>query len=165
MIPTSGAGAALASATFRAGLVVDLAGTEAGSLAAVGGKGANLSRMIRAGLPVPPGFCVTTEGYAEVAGSTSLDYGSFTSAGTEELKHLAGQAREAFLAAPMPRDVAAAVIDAYHRLGGETPVAVRSSATAEDLPTASFAGQQDTNLNIVGTGAVLDAVRRCWASL
>jgi len=165
MIPTSGAGAALASATFRAGLVVDLAGTEAGSLAAVGGKGANLSRMIRAGLPVPPGFCVTTEGYAEVAGSTSLDYGSFTSAGTEELKHLAGQAREAFLAAPMPRDVAAAVIDAYHRLGGETPVAVRSSATAEDLPTASFAGQQDTYLNIVGTGAVLDAVRRCWASL
>src|SRR5215470_6162816 len=65
----------------------------------------------------------------------------------------------------MPGDVAAAILDAYQRLGAETPVAVRSSATAEDLPNASFAGQQDTYLNIVGADAVLDAVRRCWASL
>jgi rifampicin phosphotransferase len=165
MKATSEASAAQTPATFRPGLVVDLAGTEAGSLPAVGGKGANLCKMIRAGLPVPPGFCVTTASYEEVAGSTSIDFDSFRSAGTEELKRLAGRAREAFLAAPMPADVAAAVIDAYCRLGSETPVAVRSSATAEDLPNASFAGQQDTYLNIVGASALLDAVRRCWASL
>jgi rifampicin phosphotransferase len=146
-------------------LVVELASTEASSLPVVGGKGANLCKMIHAGLPVPSGFCVTTSAYAEAANSVSIDYAAFQSAGTEELKRLAGCAREAFLAAPMPAEVAAGIIEAYRRLGSETHVAVRSSATAEDLPTASFAGQQDTYLNIVGESAVLDAVRRCWASL
>ncbi|MEQ7736002.1 PEP/pyruvate-binding domain-containing protein, partial [Escherichia coli] len=65
----------------------------------------------------------------------------------------------------MPPDIAEAVEKAYTALGPEVPVAVRSSATAEDLPFASFAGQQDTYLNVVGAGPVLDAVRRCWASL
>ena len=150
---------------LRPNLVFDLADAHAGSLAAVGGKGANLCRMIRAGLPVPPGFCVTTNAYAEVSAFTNIDFDSFRSARTEELETLAGRAREAFLAAPIPEAIAEAVIDAYQRLGARTPVAVRSSATAEDLPTASFAGQQDTYLNIVGPSAVLDAMRRCWASL
>src|SRR5215831_12684175 len=146
-------------------MVAWLDSSEAGSLAAVGGKGANLSRMIRAGLPVPPGFCVTTNAYAEVAAATAIDLDSFSAATTEELKALAAQAREEFLRAPMPREIAAAIVEAYIRLGAATPVAVRSSATAEDLPNASFAGQQDTYLNIVGPDALLDAVRRCWASL
>src|SRR5215469_17651909 len=146
-------------------LVVDLAGAEAGWLPAVGGKGANLCRMIRGGLPVPGGFCVTTTAYAEAARSISIDFAGLLSTETDELVRLAGCAREAFLASPMPHDIASAVIAAYRRLGRETPVAVRSSATAEDLPNASFAGQQDTYLNIVGERAVLDAVQRCWASL
>ena len=146
-------------------LVVDLASAEAASLPAVGGKGANLCKMIRAGLPVPGGFCVTTSAYAEAACSVSIDFDAFQTAATEELKSLAGSAREAFQAAAMPRDVASAIVAEYRRIGNQTPVAVRSSATAEDLPTASFAGQQDTYLNIVGESAVLDAVQRCWASL
>ncbi len=151
--------------TGRAGLVIGLASTDAESLAAVGGKGANLSKMIRAGLPVPSGFCVTTEAYAEAAVAVCIDYDRFRSAGTEELKILADRAREAFLATPMPVDVGAAITAAYRELGDGTPVAVRSSATAEDLPNASFAGQQDTYLNIAGESALLDAVQRCWASL
>jgi pyruvate,water dikinase len=146
-------------------LVVDLASAEAGWLPTVGGKGANLSRMIRAGLPVPGGFCVTTNAYAEAACAISIDFAALRSTETDELVRLAGGAREAFLASSMPHDIASEVIAAYRRLGSETPVAVRSSATAEDLPNASFAGQQDTYLNIVGESAVLEAVRRCWASL
>ena len=154
-----------APAEIRSDLLVDLASCEAASLSAAGGKAANLCRMIRGGLPVPPGFCVTTDAYAQVAESTAIDFSAFSSGETEELKRLAGCAREAFAATPIPPDIAAAVTGAYLRLGGDTRVAVRSSATAEDLPTASFAGQQDTYLNIVGANAVLDAVRRCWASL
>jgi rifampicin phosphotransferase len=154
-----------ATETPDSSLVVTLDSDQAVSLAAVGGKAANLCKMIRGGLPVPGGFCVTTEAYAHVGDAISIDFSQFDSAGTEELKRLAGQIREAFLAAPIPGDIVAGVMNAYERLGSRTPVAVRSSATAEDLPTASFAGQQDTYLNIVGPEAVLDAVRRCWASL
>src|SRR5262249_28725504 len=121
-----------------------------------GGKAANLGELIRAGLPVPPGFCVTTEAYARVAETVTIDFDSLSSG---------GRVREAFRAAVIPPAVAAAVIEAYRRLGESTPVAVRSSATAEDLPNASFAGQQDTYLNIIGAEAVLAAVQRCWASL
>ncbi len=148
-----------------ADFVVDLASSACISLAAVGGKAANLCRMIRAGLPAPGGFCVTTAAYGEVAASTGIDLAAFDGAGVDELERLAGLAREAFVAAPMPAEIGAAIVDAYRRLGDNIPVAVRSSATAEDLPNASFAGQQDTYLNIVGAAAVLDAVRRCWASL
>src|SRR5205823_11672586 len=81
------------------------------------------------------------------------------------ISRLAGTARETLLGAPVPADVAEAIFAAYRALGERAPVAVRSSATAEDLPTASFAGQQDTYLNVVGADALLDAVRRCWASL
>jgi pyruvate,water dikinase len=146
-------------------LVLDLASIDAGMLPLVGGKAANLGELIHANLPVPPGICITTEAYRQVAASAAIDYDAIAAAGPEELKQLAGQAREALLAVPIPTAVAEAIVVAYVRLGNNVPVAVRSSATAEDLPYASFAGQQDTYLHIIGRDAVLDAVRRCWASL
>jgi pyruvate,water dikinase len=146
-------------------LVRDLSAVDAGMLPIVGGKAANLGELIGAGLPAPPGFCVTTEAYKRVASSAAIPFDALASAKTEDLAGLAARAREALLAAPIPEEVASAVRDAYARLGSAAPVAVRSSATAEDLPFASFAGQQDTYLHIIGPDAVLDAVRRCWASL
>ncbi|BCJ73185.1 phosphoenolpyruvate synthase [Catellatospora sp. IY07-71] len=153
-----------------AGLVLDFAGIDAGMLAVVGGKAANLGVLTRAGLPVPPGLCLTTEAYRVVAASAHLDevYAALARTAKEDvpaLTALAGRARAALLAAPIPAEIADAVAAGYARLGDDVPVAVRSSATAEDLPFASFAGQQDTYLNIVGEDAVLDAVCRCWASL
>ncbi|RSM89596.1 phosphoenolpyruvate synthase [Kibdelosporangium aridum] len=132
----------------------DFEGISAAMLATVGGKAANLGELTRAGLPVPPGFCITTDAYKEVAALAGVD-GS----------HDAAKARELILGTPIPGEISKAIVSAYENLGPDVPVAVRSSATAEDLPFASFAGQQDTYLNIVGADAVLDAVRRCWASL
>ena len=146
-------------------LVLDLAAIDAGMLPLVGGKAANLGELIHAKLPVPPGICVTTEAYRQVAASAAIDYNALDAADKDELMRLAGQAREAILGVPIPPTVAEAIIAAYAQLGSNIPVAVRSSATAEDLPYASFAGQQDTYLHIIGPHAVLDAVRRCWASL
>ncbi len=139
-------------------LVLDLGCLGVQLLPVVGGKAANLGELIRAGFPVPPGFCLTTAAYQQVA-ADAVDPGA------QDTGRLAEQARAAILAAPVPATVADAVDRAYRALGDGVPVAVRSSATAEDLPWASFAGQQDTYLNIVGTDALLDAVRRCWASL
>lgn len=153
-------------------VVIPLAALDRGSLPLAGGKAANLGELLRAALPVPPGFCVTTATYALVAAQAGLDdlLESIAATSLEDavtLVQLAGQVRQRLLAAPIPETVAQAVTAAYHALGGDgaLPVAVRSSATAEDLPDASFAGQQDTYLNIVGEQALLDAVRRCWASL
>jgi pyruvate,water dikinase len=149
--------------------VVPVRALDAGALSLAGGKAANLGELIRAGLPVPDGFCVTTDAYRD--GTTAADLsGIFEElAGTaaddpERAAEIARQARDRILSAPMPAHVAAAVTSAYQALG-EPAVAVRSSATAEDLPFASFAGQQDTYLGITGADAVLDAVHRCWASL
>jgi pyruvate,water dikinase len=142
------------------------------ALPVVGGKGANLGELTRAGLPVPPGFCVTTAAYGLVAGDANLEpvlaaLAETRPDDTTRLAELAAAARAALLEAPVPEDLAQAIAAAYEGLGdgASVPVAVRSSATAEDLPTASFAGQQDTYLNVVGEEAVLDATRRCWASL
>ncbi|MFI7698888.1 PEP/pyruvate-binding domain-containing protein [Nonomuraea sp. NPDC049480] len=133
---------------------LDFSEIDAGMLAEVGGKAANLGELIRAGLPVPPGWVLTTEAYGQVAAGleTSGD-------------GLAERARRYLLQAPVPDAVHEAIVKHYAALGDDVPVAVRSSATAEDLPFASFAGQQDTYLNMVGAEAVVDAVRRCWASL
>ncbi|MGV9310605.1 PEP/pyruvate-binding domain-containing protein [Streptomyces sp. NPDC003691] len=134
-------------------LVVDLNAVDATMTALVGGKAANLGELLRAGFPVPPGFAVTTDAYRTVTA-------------TRELPGLTpGAARRALLEAPVPPEVYDAVVTAYRALGDGVPVAVRSSATAEDLPSASFAGQQDTFLQVIGADAVVDAVRRCWASL
>ncbi|MBP2474030.1 pyruvate,water dikinase [Crossiella equi] len=121
----------------------------------VGGKAANLGEMIGAGLPVPGGFVLTTHAYRAVADPLDL-----TGAATDP-----AAARERVRTAPVPPGLAEAITRAYAELGEDIPVAVRSSATAEDLPHASFAGQQDTCLNVVGPDALLAAVRRCWASL
>ncbi len=136
-------------------VVLDLSTLSADRLAEVGGKAANLGELIAAGFDVPAGFCVATSAY-RAATAGRLPAGPVVDAGA---------VRAAVLAAPMPDDVAAAVRAAYLSLGSDVPVAVRSSATAEDLPGASFAGQQDTYLNVVGVENVLDAVRRCWSSL
>ena len=129
-----------------ADLVLPLDAPGATDLAEAGGKGSSLARAVRAGLPVPPGFVVTTAAYRRYA------------AGLPERPH-----PEDFTAA-LPDDLAAAVRAGYAALGGP-PVAVRSSATAEDLPGLSFAGQQETVLDVRDADGVLDAVRRCWASL
>jgi pyruvate,water dikinase len=141
-----------------------------GMLAIVGGKAGNLGEMSRVGLPVPPGFCVTTDAYRLATNDDGLrrileDIAATAPTDTIALSALSARARAAILAMKMPPEVAAAVSEAYRELGAAQPVAVRSSATAEDLPLASFAGQQDTYLNIVGSDAVVDAVHRCWASL
>src|SRR6266508_973336 len=121
-------------------------------LHAVGGKGANLGELARANFPVPDGFVLTTEAYVLAARAAQLD--------PREPAAAAVRLRTS----QVPDAIAAATREAYAALGGGR-VAVRSSATAEDLPGASFAGQQDTYLNVVGEEALLDAVRRCWASL
>ncbi|HEV8636307.1 MAG TPA: PEP/pyruvate-binding domain-containing protein [Chloroflexota bacterium] len=150
--------------------VLPFAALDRGALALAGGKAANLGEMIRAGLPVPPGFCVTTAAYELVAAGADLgpELAALETARPDDrpgLGALASAARAKLVAAPVPARLAAAILAAYRELSDAAPVAVRSSATAEDLPTASFAGQQDTYLNVVGGEALLDAVRRCWASL
>ncbi|MGO1049319.1 PEP/pyruvate-binding domain-containing protein [Crossiella sp. CA198] len=136
-------------------VVLDLNEVRAGAGELVGGKAANLGEMIGADLPVPPGFVLTTHAYRAVADPLELSTAAQDPAA----------ARELIRTAPVPAGLVGLITDAYARLGRDEPVAVRSSATAEDLPFASFAGQQDTYLNVVGADALLDAVRRCWASL
>jgi len=139
-------------------LVMSLRDLDQEDVAIAGGKGANLGELVRAGLQVPDGFLVTTEAYARVVNLFDLKITDGVAGGD-------GVAiRASVEAAAMPADIQAAIADAYTALGSG-PVAVRSSATAEDLPGAAFAGQQDTYLNIIGEAAVLDAVRRCWGSL
>jgi pyruvate,water dikinase len=151
-------------------LVVHLRDLDGRALPLAGGKAANLGELIQARFPVPEGFCVTTGAYGDMAAAADLTdvidrlatAAADDQAGTGEV---ARRARERILSTPMPSAVADAIRSAYGDLGADAPVAVRSSATAEDLPFASFAGQQDSFLGIVGADAVLDAVRRCWASL
>ncbi|MEV4382234.1 PEP/pyruvate-binding domain-containing protein [Streptosporangium sp. NPDC049644] len=137
---------------------------EAAGLALAGGKGASLARLARAGLPVPGGFHVTTDAYLDFVSRDGLnDQIMAAVSGTppeEASRHIAAL----FAAREMPAETAAEIRAAHARLGANVPVAVRSSATAEDLPDMSFAGQQDTYLN-VRADALPDAVRRCWASL
>lgn len=132
---------------------VDFGAIDGTMLATVGGKAANLGELTRAGLPVPQGFCVTTDAYRAVAEADEL------------ARTTPENARRTLLETPVPQEIRDVIGAAYRKLGDNVPVAVRSSATAEDLPFASFAGQQDTFLNVVGEDAVVDAVRRCWASL
>jgi pyruvate,water dikinase len=156
----------------KVAMVLPFAAIDRTSISSVGGKAANLGELTRAGLPVPPGFCVTTAAYALVAAGADLEalLRELATARADDTAHLAAlatSARANLLAAPVPAAVTEAITETYRALGNDEsiPVAVRSSATAEDLPSASFAGQQDTYLNIIGVDAVLDAVQRCWASL
>lgn len=141
--------------------IVSLAALRREHLALAGGKAANLGELIAAGLPVPPGFCLTTAAYREVAADAAVRtaIAGLARGGPAEA------VRAALLAAPVPPAVAAALAGAYRELGDQVVVAVRSSATAEDLPDASFAGQQDTLLGVRGEVGLIAAVRRCWSSL
>jgi pyruvate,water dikinase len=138
----------------------------------VGGKGASLARMAAAGLPVPPGFHVTTAAYrrfVEQHGLQAQILAAVANAAADQpatLDAAAQQIAGIFAQYALPDAIAEAIRQAYAALGaGDLPVAVRSSATAEDLPELSFAGQQETYLNMRGEAQVLDAVKRCWASL
>lgn len=145
-----------------------------GDVGLVGGKGANLGELTQAGIPVPPGFCVTAEAYKYFIEKTGLapkimEIIRQTDANNlEQLMENTARIRDLIRNTPVPPEIAAEITAAYEELaaGGTPPkVAVRSSATAEDLPEASFAGQQDTYLNVLGTEDVIEHVRRCWASL
>jgi len=142
------------------------------TLERVGGKGTSLARMARAGLPVPGGFHVTTDAYHSFVfvnelETSILDALSLANEMDPNSLDLASQKITGlFMDAPIPPDVAEGIIKAYAELPGSIPaVAVRSSATAEDLPGASFAGQQETFLNVRGDEALLEATHKCWASL
>jgi len=134
-------------------------------VAEVGGKGANLGELARIdGVRVPPGFCVTVGAFQRiVARALVLDrLAGLRPEDRAEIEAASAEIRRAVEGLPLPADLVEAVTA---RVDEHTAYAVRSSATAEDLPTASFAGQQDSYLNVVGAAAVLDHVRRCWASL
>ncbi|HZR43073.1 MAG TPA: PEP/pyruvate-binding domain-containing protein [Ktedonobacteraceae bacterium] len=142
------------------------------TLEQVGGKGASLARMAAAGLSVPPGFHITTAAYRCFVAENRLQEEILTAVSVASaddpatLEDASRQIGQLFAQGVMPGAIAVAVRQAYAELnGGNQPVAVRSSATAEDLPEMSFAGQQETYLNMHGEAMVLDAVKRCWASL
>lgn len=142
------------------------------TLATVGGKGASLARLAAAGLPVPPGFHVTTEAYRAFVAANHLGEviqraARGASAADPASLTWASAAIGALIAqGDLPLEISEAVRDAYAALGDpDLAVAVRSSATAEDLPELSFAGQQESYLNVRGAEAVIAAVQRCWASL
>src|SRR6267143_1203786 len=141
-------------------------------VAVVGGKGAHLGELSRIeGIRVPAGFCVTTDAFQRImAEAPSIDerldrLSRLNPDDREAIRTLSAEIRRTLEGIAIPDDLAAAITLALARLGEQAAYAVRSSATAEDLPTASFAGQQDTYLNIVGPAAILKHISRCWASL
>ena len=135
-------------------LVLPLRDLGRADLAVAGGKGANLGELLRGGFAVPDGFVITTAAYAEAVRGIPLPSVSTDAAIT----------RDAISSVSIPDGLRDGILAEYRRLGAGA-VAVRSSATAEDLPGAAFAGQQETFLNVRGDDELLDAVRRCWASL
>ncbi|KOU35114.1 rifamycin-inactivating phosphotransferase [Streptomyces sp. WM6378] len=152
--------------------VLDLQEVDETQVAVVGGKGAHLGELSRIeGVRVPGGFCVTTEAFRRImAQAPSIEdrldqLSRLDPDDREAIGTLSAEIRRTIEGIAVPGDLVAAITGALVRLGEETACAVRSSATAEDLPTASFAGQQDTYLNVVGPTAILQHVSRCWASL
>ncbi len=140
----------------------------------VGNKLSGLGRMLNDGVPVPAGFAITRQAYEHFLDSTGLrkqiQEMVEVSSPSADTRTLAGSIRERILDTEMPSEITEAIVVAYEELAqevgqGSLEVAVRSSATAEDMPDASFAGLQDTFLGIVGINQVLTNVRRCWASL
>ncbi len=152
-------------------LVLPFSQIRTADLPLVGGKGANLGEMTSAGFPIPPGFCLTTAAFRRFVDScpqadalyTELD--ALTAEDLDAVRDVGARLRTALLETPIPADLRAAALDSWQSAGSNAAYAVRSSATAEDLPGASFAGQQETYLNIRGADSLLDAVRQCWASL
>src|SRR6185295_5889551 len=152
--------------------VLDFQEIDKTQVALAGGKGAHLGELSRIeGIRVPTGFCVTTEAFQRIMAEAPsiddrLDRLSRLKLDDREAIHaLSAEIRQTLEGTAIPDDLAAAITGPLARLGEQAAYAVRSSATAEDLPTASFAGQQDTYLNVVGPAAILQHVSRCWASL
>ncbi|MBO0770494.1 MAG: phosphoenolpyruvate synthase [Actinobacteria bacterium] len=152
--------------------VLGLEEIDKSQVALAGGKGAQLGELSRIeGVGVPAGFCVTTDAFRRIMTTApriddQLDRLSRLDTGDREaIRTLSAEVRRTLAGTAIPDDLAAAIAEPVTRLGGQAAYAVRSSATAEDLPTASFAGQQDTYLNVVGLAAILQHVSRCWASL
>ena len=152
------------------------------SIATAGGKGANLGEMFNLNLPIPPGFSVTAQTYKEFIEKTGIKtkiedlLKGLDIEDTQKLQEIAKQIQELIISISVPEEMVEEIQDNYELLGAEKEahdlveakevfVAVRSSATAEDLPEASFAGQQATFLNVRGKDNVIKAVRSCWASL
>jgi pyruvate,water dikinase len=152
-------------------LVIDFKKVDKGDIPLVGGKGANLGEMTKAGFPVPPGFVVTSASYWKFLEDNHLRtkisdlLKSLDVRRSDELARVSHQIKEMIVHSPIPEEVSRKIIKSYLELGNNALVAVRSSATAEDLPDASFAGQQDSFLNVVGESNVVDYVRKAWASL
>ncbi|WP_331457003.1 PEP/pyruvate-binding domain-containing protein, partial [Haloferax profundi] len=150
--------------------VVWLDDVRADDLDLVGGKGASLGELTGAGLPVPPGFVVTASTYRAFIEDAGIDDELFSAVEVDHedsaaLKQAHETAHDLIMGTPMPEDVREEILDAYRSIGdGDAFVAVRSSATAEDLPDASFAGQQETFLNVTEE-ELLESVKACWASL
>ncbi|MFN7147864.1 MAG: PEP/pyruvate-binding domain-containing protein, partial [Microthrixaceae bacterium] len=151
--------------------VVDLDQVDRSRSAEVGAKAANLGELSRLDdVRVPAGVCVTTAAYRRVVSGVDAFADALARASVVEpgdratITALSAELRSIIDSAPVPDEIATQITAAVERLGEGVAVAVRSSATAEDLPTASFAGQQDTFLNVVGAASVLEHVRRCWSS-
>jgi pyruvate, water dikinase len=157
------------------GRVFAVALVDAGDAAAVGGKGASLGELTRAGIAVPPGFVVTVDAFAaamtviDPTGAVRAEVEALGADDLDAISGVTGRLRALVAEGPVPDALATAIVQAYGRLAAEitidTGVAVRSSATVEDSAGASFAGLQDTYLGVTGAAAVLEHVRRCWASL
>lgn len=158
--------------------ILSFSSTDA-TLARAGGKGANLAELVRAGFAVPPGFIVATNAYRVFVEANQIQARILACAKSVSpddltaLENISAEIRMLFEQGALPGKVADEITSAYRQLSNpledttaiRLPVAVRSSATAEDLPGLAFAGQQDTYLNVIGESAVLDAVKKCWASL
>src|SRR5580704_4656323 len=152
--------------------VLDLEEIDKTQVALVGGKGAHLGELSRIeGIRSPAGFCVTTDAFERIMTTVpwlddQLDrLARLDPDDRQAIRTLSAETRRTVERIAIPDDLAAAITRSVTRLGGQAAYAVRSSATAEDLPTASFAGQQDTYMNVVGLAAILRHVRQCWASL
>ncbi|WP_435162802.1 phosphoenolpyruvate synthase [Paenibacillus glycanilyticus] len=153
-------------------LVLDLKEADQTQISLVGGKGSNLGELIKMdGIHVPEGFCVTTEGYRKAIESSQTFHAlvhrltSLKPGDRREIGSISSEIRQTIRQLEIPAEVVAAVAHYLSRFGEQSAYAVRSSATAEDLPHASFAGQQDTYLNIVGKEEILRHISKCWASL
>ncbi|MDE4907969.1 phosphoenolpyruvate synthase [Methanogenium marinum] len=137
----------------------------------VGGKGASLGEMISVGLPVPNAFVVTAQAFRRYIEDAKIDTEIFSRLSgldvenSDLLEKTAKDVKNIVMKTPVPDGIREDIIRSYIKMGDDVVVAVRSSATAEDLPDASFAGQQDTYLNIMGVDALIEAVQMCWASL
>ena len=152
--------------------VLDFEDIDQTRVALVGGKGAHLGELSRIeGIRVPAGFCVTTEAFQRImAEAPSVDellgrLARLQPDDRDAIRTISAEIRQTFEGIPIPDHLADAITGRLAQLGEEAGYAVRSSATAEDLPSASFAGQQDTYLNVVGSAAILEHISRCWASL